>query len=157
MKFIVDCMHGKLARKMRIYGYDTVYENDLEDDEILNRAQREKRILLTSDEDLIQRAYSKNISVIRISLDNDLSRMTKIFKVLKVKPILRPKDSRCPHCNSAIKKIDKSEAKGVPDKILKRKRTFYKCFNCGKIYWYGSHWKKIREFEETLKTQFKHP
>jgi len=151
MKFIVDCMHGKLARKMRIYGYDTLYDINYGDNIILVIAQKEERVIITSDKNLIERAYSKNIPVIRVQLDNDVSRMMKIFKTLSLKPNLSPQYSRCPHCNAILTKICKSDAKEVPEKVLKRKRIFYKCMNCNRIYWYGSHWKKIRDFEEKLK------
>jgi len=151
MKFIVDCMHGKLARKMRIYGYDTLYDINFEDDAILVTAKKEERIIITSDKNLIERAYSENVPVIRASLDNDVSRMMEIFKTFKLKPNLNPKYSRCPHCNVILTKISKLEAVGAPERVLKRKRVFYKCENCSRIYWYGSHWKKIRDFEETLK------
>jgi len=155
MKFIVDCMHGKLARKMRIYGYDTLYNINFEDDAILATAKREERIIITSDKNLIKRAYSENISIVRVPLDNDVSRMMKIFKTFKLKPNLNPENSRCPHCNAILKKTNKLDVIGVPERVLKRKRIFYKCGNCSRIYWYGSHWKKIRDFEETLKKRLK--
>jgi uncharacterized protein with PIN domain len=151
MRFIVDCMHGKLARKMRIYGFDTLYEANLDDDTILATAQKEERVIITSDKNLIERAYSERIPVVEAPLDSDVSRMTKIFRTYRLKPNLNPKHSRCPHCNSMLIKISKSQAEGVPKGVLRRKRIFYKCENCGRIYWYGSHWAKIRNFEETLK------
>ena len=155
MKFIVDCMNGKLARKMRIYGYDTLYNINFEDDLILEIARHENRIIITSDKNLIDRAFSENLPNVRAPLDNDLSRMMKIFKTFKLKPNLNPEYSRCPHCNSILKRIEKSNAIGVPDRILKRKRIFYKCSSCERIYWHGSHWRKIRDFEETLKKQLR--
>jgi uncharacterized protein with PIN domain len=155
MRFIVDCMHGKLARKMRIYGYDTLYDANLDDDTILNTAREEDRVIITSDKNLIERAYSENIQVVKAPLDSDVSRMTKIFRTYRLKPNLNPKNSRCPHCNSKLKKIYKSQVRGVPERILRRKRVFYECKTCGRIYWYGSHWAKIRNFEETLKKRLK--
>ncbi|MGQ9780988.1 MAG: Mut7-C RNAse domain-containing protein [Nitrososphaeria archaeon] len=155
MKFIVDCMHGKLARKMRIYGYDTAYDSNLEDDVILEVARKEKRTIITSDENLIERALLEGMPVVRAPLDNDLSRMMKIFKACRLKPKLNPENSRCPHCNTILKKIRKTEASGVPERVLKKKRSFYKCPRCGKIYWQGSHWKKIQAFEETLKRRLR--
>jgi len=151
MKFIVDCMHGKLARKMRIYGYDTAYDASLEDDTILEIARRERRTIITSDQNLIERALSQNINVVRAPLDSDLSRMMKIFKTCGLKPKLKPESSRCPICNSTLKKAKKTEVAGVPERILKKRRSFYKCPRCGKVYWKGSHWKRIMDFEETLK------
>ena len=155
MKFIVDCMHGKLARKMRIYGYDTLYDVNFGDDAILATAKKEERIIITSDKNLIERAYSEKIPVVRAPLDNDISRMTKIFRTFKLKPNLNPKHSRCPRCNTVLMKISKLDVIDIPERVLKRMRVFYKCGNCSRIYWYGSHWTKIRDFEETLKKRLK--
>lgn len=155
LRFIVDCMHGKLARKMRIYGYDTKYDITLDDNKIIEIAKKEGRTIITSDEELIRRAKTENLQVIRVPLDNDLPRMIKIFKVLKILPKIDPKRSRCPNCNSPLTIVDKKEIQNVPEKVLKRKKIFYKCNLCGKVYWYGSHWRKIREFEKTLKKRLK--
>jgi len=94
MRFIVDCMHGKLARKMRIYGFDTLYGSNLDDDTILATAQKEERVVVTSDKNLIERAYSKRIPVVEAPLDSDVSRMTKIFRTYRLKPNLNPKHAR---------------------------------------------------------------
>ncbi|MCX8188143.1 MAG: Mut7-C RNAse domain-containing protein [Nitrososphaeria archaeon] len=155
IKFIIDCMHGKLARKMRIYGFDTKYDIALDDNKIIEIAKNEGRTIITSDEELINRARAENLQVIRVPLDNDLPRMIKIFTVLKILPEIDPKRSRCPNCNSTLTIVDKKEVQNVPEKVLKRKKIFYKCSRCGKVYWHGSHWKKIREFEKTLKKRLK--
>ncbi len=106
-------------------------------------------------EELIRRAKTENLQVIRVPLDDDLPRMIKIFKVLKILPKIDQKRSRCPNCNRQLTMVDKKEVQNIPEKVLKRKKVFYKCNGCGKVYWYGSHWKKIREFEKTLKKRLK--
>lgn len=155
IRFIVDCMHGKLARKMRIYGLDTIYDITLNDNRIIEIAKEEGRTIITSDEELVNRAKAENLQVIRVPLDGDLPRMIKIFSALKISPEIDPKRSHCPNCNSTLTIVDKKEIQNIPEKVLKKKRIFYKCNGCGKVYWYGSHWKKIREFEKILKKRLK--
>jgi len=154
-KFIVDCMHGRLARKMRLYGFDTLYDVNFDDNKLIEIAKLEGRTIITSDKALIERAKSENLPVIWVPLDNDLPRMIKIFETLKILPKIDPKKSRCPRCNSALEIVEKDNVTGVPKKVLKRKRIFYRCTGCGKVYWHGSHWKKIREFEKTLKRRLR--
>lgn len=151
LKFVVDCMHGKLARKMRLYGFDTVYDVGFDDDKVIEIAKSEGRTIITSDEALVERAKAEKLPVIDVPLDDDLPRMIKIFSVLEIVPKIDPKRSRCPSCNGTLKVVEKKDVTGVPEKVLRRKRVFYRCEGCGKVYWYGSHWKKIREFEKTLK------
>ncbi len=150
-KFIVDSMHGKLARKMRLYGFDTLYDVKFDDSKIIEIAKIEGRTIITSDEALIERAKSEKLQVIWVPLDSDLPRMIKIFETIKILPKIDPKKSRCPNCNSPLAIVKKEDVKDVPENVLKRKRIFYKCTGCGKVYWHGSHWRKIREFEKTLK------
>ena len=156
MKFIVDSMHGKLAKKMRIYGYDTLYNAYSEDNTVLELAEKEDRIIITSDTALFERALSRRIPSIKAPLDDDVTRMAEIFKILKLKPELNSKKSRCSLCNTPLVEICKSQITSIPENVLRRKKIFYQCPKCGKIYWKGSHWKEMREFESMLKKKIKH-
>lgn len=149
-------MHGKLAKKMRIYGYDTLYNAYFEDDIVLELAEKENRIIVTSDTTLFDRALSRKIPSIKASLDDDVTRMAEIFKILNLKPALNSKKSRCPLCNTSLVGISKSQITSIPENILRRKKIFYQCPKCKKIYWKGSHWKKMGEFELVLKKKIKH-
>jgi len=148
-KFIADGMLGSLARKLRIYSFDTAYAKDTEDEEILRLSAEESRILLTSDRFLASRVKDPG-RVVLLSGSTDLERMVEICSKLQVVPDLDPDRARCSVCNGeAVKRVDK-EGLSVPAGVLKRKDIFYVCKSCGKIYWEGGHWRRIREFNRKL-------
>ena len=149
MKFIVDSMFGKLARFLRLFGYDALYSNDFDDDDILKIAKAENRILLTKDKLLTQRAKNDGIEALYINKKNIADRIVFITQKYDLSLKILP-NSRCPLCNSNIEKVnDKEEIKGeVFESTYKNFDEFWKCTICGKVYYIGEHWKK---FEALLK------
>jgi hypothetical protein len=150
MKFVADSMLGKLARWLRLSGYDVLYRSDIEDDEIL----KEDRIILTRDSKLFRRALKENKEALLISsgrLEDQLKQMI-VEKGIVVKDT--PEYSRCPKCNGDIVGAEKDKIRGsVPDKVLESVEEFWVCRNCGKVYWYGSHWKSIRKIVKHIRDQ----
>ncbi|NHI91911.1 MAG: hypothetical protein EAX96_05370 [Candidatus Lokiarchaeota archaeon] len=149
MKFIVDSMFGKLARFLRLFGYDALYSNEFEDDEILKIAKEQNRILLTKDKILTQRAEKNGIDTLYINKKNIAERIALIKQKYDIKLTIIP-NSRCPLCNSEIEKIEDKELikNEVFPSTFKNFNDFWKCTNCSKIYYIGEHWKK---FEDLLK------
>jgi uncharacterized protein with PIN domain len=151
-KFIADAMLGSLARKLRIFGYDTLYNAKINDSQVLQIALTENRTILTSDRDLFRSATKTNIDSILLTGDNDIDRLAKIFRSLqgKRKP-QDPLNSRCSICNGELCNINKNEASNlVPEGVLHNQEKFYKCTICEKIFWIGTHWKKIIELSEKI-------
>jgi hypothetical protein len=150
MKFVADSMLGKLARWLRLSGYDVLYRSDIEDDEILE----ENRIILTRDSKLFRRALKENKEALLISsgrLEDQLRQMI-VEKGIVVKDT--PEYSRCPKCNGDIVGAKKDKIRGsVPDKVLESVEEFWVCRNCGKVYWYGSHWESIRKIVKDIRDQ----
>jgi len=145
MKFLCDQMFGTFAKWLRICGFDTFYaKNDLKDSDVLEIAKKENRILITKDKELIYNARREQIKLIEIQSDNLDVQIEKIFKNIKLEEnsIL----TRCLICNTLLKKIDKKDVKNkVPSKVFQNHEEFLFCNNCNKIYWKGTHTKKMLE------------
>lgn len=142
-KFIVDANVGKVAKNLRMFGFDTYYDFDLPDKEIVNLAEREERIILSRDWGLLKRKnaiwgyYPRSQTT-----DEQLSEIIKRFNLYdKFNPL-----SLCLECNGKINKIDKGEAQSNLDEgVLRDYDEFYKCNTCNKFFWKGSHYDKMLE------------
>lgn len=154
-------MLGSLARKLRIYGFDTLYDTSLNDDHLARLAHTKQLILLTSDKELFAKALRSGIQSILLTEENDLERLVTVFRTLKVSSDnINAKKSRCASCNGELLTTNRSDLKpSLPDTILKKHEQFYICKNCGKVYWKGSHWRRLeslaREVSKSLEGSFK--
>ena len=144
MKFLCDQMLGTLAKWLRLFGFDTFYANaEMDDDELLEMAEKENRVLITRDKELIIRAKKKNIQIVEmtsIDLDEQLSVILKNVDVDE-KTVL----SRCSLCDTILNEIKRDDVKNkVPEKVFRNNDRFWFCSKCDKIYWRGSHYDKIQ-------------
>jgi hypothetical protein len=137
-------MLGKLARWLRILGYDTLYFRKKEDEELLRLAEEEGRVLLTRD-----RSLAKNWQVPTLLLRSEesfeqLVEVVKRFK-LKMHPLLAL--HRCPICNTSLCCVKKEDIKSgsIPEYVLQSYENFWYCEECKKYYWEGTHWTNIRK------------
>jgi hypothetical protein len=151
VKFVVDGMLGSIARKLRIYGFDALYDADELDEDILTIAERDGRVILTSDRDLHKRAIFRGLESFLVSGEEDEDRIVAVFKTFDLKPELSQERSRCPLCNGDIEEVGKERLKSVPESVLKRYDRFYSCVRCGKVYWMGSHWIRLKNFSEKIR------
>ncbi len=145
MKILCDQMLGSLAKWLRLLGIDTYFSNEkITDDELLDIAKSENRIMFTRDKELIIRARKNKISCVQIEttdLDEQLNIVLKEIKFDEDKIL-----TRCNICNETLKKVDKRFAEGnVPKRIFENKNDFWYCKKCNKFYWKGSHYEKILE------------
>jgi hypothetical protein len=151
MRFLLDSMLGGLTRWLRILGYDSQYLKDVSDSRLLSQARHESRILLTSDSQLYRTAIAKGINCFLISTQNESERLAHLAYRFNLNLKLDSSTSRCPLCGSNIEPVQKDKiCTKVPHATLKLYKSFWICTNisCAKVYWQGSHWKKI---EETLR------
>ncbi|MGD0056373.1 MAG: Mut7-C RNAse domain-containing protein [Methanomassiliicoccales archaeon] len=138
-KFSADEMLGSLSRWLRIMGYDTTYEKNMEDADILRLASAEDRILLTRDKDLVRRAKGRGLYVESDELSEQLSQVFEAFDLSTYEAL-----TRCTVCNGDLVIVQPNEVKDdVPVGALDNNDEFYRCTKCGKIYWKGSHWDNI--------------
>jgi len=141
MTFVVDCMLGKLAKWLRILGFDAVYLNKAEDRDLLLLARREKRVLLTKDHELLLAA--SDIPGLFIESDNWQEQLAQVLDVFGLRDRVRP-HSRCLLCNVDLKKIPKRLARNlVAPFVFEKARSFAICPSCGRVFWPGSHYKDM--------------
>ena len=155
MKFIADGMLGKLARWLRMLGQDVKYSNQFEDAELIKAAKKERRILLTRDSELYKRALAKDIVTFYVEGRTGAEKIAELAQRFNFPLRINLKRSRCPECNTKIRLTPKEK---LADKVEKDTFNYYdefwKCPNCGNIYWQGAHWKGIlNTLEEAKKIQ----
>ncbi|HET9807922.1 MAG TPA: Mut7-C RNAse domain-containing protein, partial [Nitrososphaeraceae archaeon] len=139
-------MLGKIARKLRILGFDTINILDAEDKKILDLLIQTKRILLTSDKELFYRAKKYNCRSIFINKNTEIENLVTIFSNLEIKFIdIKLNSYRCSICNTKLKTVeDPNTIKNeVYQKVFENNTIFYRCYKCNKLYWSGSHIKNI--------------
>jgi uncharacterized protein with PIN domain len=143
MKFVVDVMLGRLARWLRILGYDTLYSPDYDDAELARIADREGRYLLTRDRELLTH-YVLRYSFL-VNSDDVYDQLRELRDELGVR-VREGFLSRCILCNAMLREVDRSEiAHEVPAYVFHTAGSFHRCGGCGKIYWPGTHVVKMRE------------
>ena len=136
-KFILDVHLGKLARYMRMLGFDTLYENDLDDESIVNLSLIEKRTILTRDVGLLKRKTITHGYYIRnTKTDQQIEEVVNRFQLEK----LIKEFSRCIDCNGILTFVSKEKViDKIPPKVKIHYTEFFICTECSKIYWHGSH------------------
>lgn len=148
MKFITDSMLGHLTRWLRLIGHDVRYLKNCDDLELIEEAKKENRTLLTSDLDLYKRTKKEGIGSLFIEEKETARMLAKVVARYNLSLDVNPAKSRCPKCGESLDPISKERIKNkIPPSTLKFHDHFWICLNekCHKIYWYGSHWKKINK------------
>ena len=150
MRFLLDGMLGKLARWLRMIGYECTYANNSDDRELLTIAKRDSLVLLTSDAELYRTAIARNIESFLVEGRTEPERLASLAERFKLRLSIDTAISRCPVCGSLLRETAKENVQSaVPPATFKVYKTFWSCSNpkCAKVYWQGSHWKRI---EQTL-------
>jgi len=142
VKFLADAMVGKLARWLRILGYDTLYFKKIDNDRLIELAQSEERWLITRDARLIDRRPGLPHTLIRD--DHLKQQLRQIVQELHLSPSAGLL-TRCIECNSVLESIPKKQAQpAVPSYVFRTQEQFSRCPHCGRLYWKGTHEEKIR-------------
>jgi uncharacterized protein with PIN domain len=141
IRFVLDVHLGKLARWLRLVGFDALYRTDLEDAEIADLAAREKRVVLTRDVGLLQRKAITHGYWVRADAPD--VQVVEVLRRFQLDHSLQP-FQRCLECNGRIERVEKA---GVWDRLEPKTRqffdVFYRCANCQKVYWAGSHYTRM--------------
>ncbi len=146
LKFLADSMLGKLTRWLRMLGYDTTYADNLDDKKLVEMAKAEERILLTRDSELYRFAKAREVRAFFVEERSRSEQLAALSRQFNLSLELNPDISRCPLCNADISPARKdSICESIPEATARVCEEFWKCSNCGKIYWRGAHWKKIVE------------
>ncbi|HEX2242632.1 MAG TPA: Mut7-C RNAse domain-containing protein [Gammaproteobacteria bacterium] len=147
-RFVLDAHLGRLARYLRLLGFDAWYRNDYDDRTLARICQSERRILLTRDRGLLKRStvthgyYVRETQPLRQAREVlgrfDLYRAARPFK-------------RCLHCNGLIKEVTKEEILNRLEPNTHRYfDQFWVCESCQRIYWQGSHYERMQRLVQAL-------
>ncbi|NTW59294.1 MAG: hypothetical protein HGB21_06340 [Nitrospirae bacterium] len=140
MNFIADAMLGSLAKRLRLLGFDVLYDHTLADNEILRLALEQGRVILTRDTGLAARPLARNRVLIKSDhVDDQVQQVLDAFSLLAAGLL-----TRCSICNQQLSPLDRDSAGDrVPEHVLRTVTTFFECRGCGRVYWEGSHVKNM--------------
>jgi len=148
VRFVADAHLGRLARYLRLLGFDTLFENDLGDVELARIASQEGRILLSRDRRLLERRVVSHglwIPAIR-----PREQLIDVVDRLDLHRLFRP-FTRCTVCNGMLVNVDKDTPDlELPPRVRAVFETFWRCAGCHRVYWKGSHYDRLRAFVEQL-------
>lgn len=152
-RFVADAMLGSLCRKLRALGFDTTYYKTGNDSGIVTLARAQNRIILTSDRFLAASATSKGLGAILVGGKSDGERISALFRAAAASGTsLVRGDSLCSLCGGELATFRRIDVLGeAPPSVISHHRVFYRCKDCGHLYWRGSHWKKLRSLSRRLK------
>ena len=156
VRFLADAMLGRLARWLRILGFDCAYESEGDDEDLVRRAQQEERILLTRDQRLPE---DWRLSGIHLIGSEDLrEQLREVLDRFDLRAAVRL-FSRCNECNHPLREAPESElAERVPPHALASHDRFLECPTCRRVYWEGSHTERIRRVvDEVLRAELDGP
>lgn len=152
-KFVVDANLGKLAKWLRIAGYDALFNTNIDDDSLIRIGLQDERVLLTRDSHIPQRrvATSGRLKVILIKYDKVQDQLQQVAQTLHLDLKAHPL-SRCIRCNQPLIPTPKEKVKDmVPPYVFKTQSHFSQCPTCRRIYWQGTHWNNMeRELEKLI-------
>lgn len=152
LKFLVDHNVGRLARWLRLMGYDAVFFTGGDDSEMVARALKENRVILTRDSRIIKRRLVKSgrLRVVFFESDNPEEQMRRLMAELNLKGHFRP-FTLCLECNQPLEERDKQQLKDrLPPYVYKTQAQFMECPACRRLYWRGTHWRAMSRWLEEL-------
>jgi uncharacterized protein len=149
MKFIADSMLGKLAKLLRMMGYDTVYYRGNDRRQLLTMARQEDRVILTRSMNLLP--GNSEDRILKLTEDHPLLQIKELLQSGSIKIEEEKSFSRCLLCNRPLERISKEDAEGkVPDFVFYQQEDFFQCPACLRIYWPGSHLENMQKRMEDL-------
>ncbi len=151
MKFVADCMLGRLAKWLKILGFDVLYRVKAEDTDLIDIARREGRILLTRDTGLIEKTKKQKARFF-VASDRWEDQVAQVLDEFALWDEIRP-NSRCLACNRALRPISKTRARNlVTPWVLEHAGSFAICPECGRVFWQGTHYGDMeRKIEAIMK------
>jgi len=143
-RFVLDTHLGRLAGYLRMAGFDVLYRNNYGDEELARVSRDERRILLTRDVGLLKRGMVTHGYFVReTAVRRQFAEVMRRFDLFRsVRPF-----TRCLRCNTALEKAEKAEIAGrLPHRAAELYDEFLRCPECGRVYWKGGHYRRMREF-----------
>jgi hypothetical protein len=148
LAFVADAHLGGLARLLRMTGFDTLYDNAFRDDAIEAIAVREGRIVLTRDRELLMRRWITHGCYVRAL--RSAEQLREVFARLDLAGSARP-FTLCLTCNAPLRGVEKARVLDrLPPSVRVRYDRFSTCDRCGRVFWEGSHWQRMRALVDEL-------
>ncbi|MDZ8187320.1 MAG: Mut7-C RNAse domain-containing protein [Nostoc sp. ChiSLP02] len=144
IRFVLDIHLGKLATSLRLLGFDTLYRNDYEDEELAKISANQARILLTRDRGLLMRSLVTHGYYVRnTNPDKQILEILQRFDLFKlVSPF-----KRCLRCNGLLESVEKELIiEQIPENVRSQIDKFQRCPTCDRVYWKGSHYERLQQF-----------
>jgi uncharacterized protein with PIN domain len=142
-RFVADGHLGKLARHLRMAGFDTLWANDWDDDRIVGLAAGEARTILTRDKGMLRRKEVDRGYFVR-AVESE-AQLREVVRALQLERLVSP-FTRCRECNSPLEDVPKD---AVLDRLPPKVRDFYdafkRCPGCERVFWEGSHFQRMKE------------
>ncbi len=155
LKFIVDNNVGKLAKWLRIMGYDTLFFGGSNDSYMVSTALAEGRVILTRDTQIMKRRVvtSGRLKAILLKSDDPELQMQQVINSLSLDCQFRP-FAICLECNQPLLERSREQVKDlVPPYVFQTQSQYMECPACHRIYWRGTHWqamtKKLEKFQSS--------
>ena len=150
MKFLADRTLGKLAKELRMLGYDTIYYREEDAHLMIQLARQEGRVILTRNTKLKPKRSDDRI--IRVTQDDPSLQLKELIQKEHISFNEGNLFSRCLLCNVLLDEIPRGEAEGkVPEFIFYQQKAFFRCPQCQRIYWPGSHQNNMHKKVEELR------
>jgi uncharacterized protein len=154
-RFTVDANLGRLARYLRLFGFDVTYEPALADPELAATSRAEKRLLLTRDIGLLKRSIVTHGYYVRA--DDPREQMVEVLRRFDLAGAARP-FTRCTVCNTRLVRAEKADvAEKVPASSFERFDVFRICPGCERVYWEGSHMPRASRLVEEILRSARNP
>ncbi len=145
-RFVADVHLGSLARYLRLLGFDTIWERDLADEAIIEIARDEQRIILTRDKGILKNGRVTHGYWLRNT--GPLRQLDEVIRAIDLARDIEPY-TRCLECNGEIQSVERSAVvHSVPLQVFLVHRDFKQCRHCHRVYWKGSHLRRLDKIIE---------
>jgi hypothetical protein len=148
MRFVLDTHLGKLAAHLRMLGFDSLYRNDCQDEELAHISASQQRTLLSRDRGLLKRSIVTQGYLVREAQPaQQLMEVVNRFDLSRLIASFR----RCLHCNALLQPVAKEliSERLLPD-TRRRYHQFHLCPECDRVYWKGSHYQRMTRLIERM-------
>ena len=150
--FFVDAMLGNIAKKLRIMGFDCMYDANIDDNELIKLAKKDNRIIISKDFELVKKSSNFGVRSVFLEEEDEFEQLYEIILKLNLKKIeIDGDNARCPKCNSKTEFIKKDLVSNkLPNGVLDYNEKFWICKNCDKVFWEGSHMIRLKNLAKRL-------
>jgi len=148
-RFVADVHLGKLARHLRMAGFDTLWTNAWDDDRIVHESLAGRRTILTRDKAMLRRREVERGYFVRATESE--AQLAEVVRALQLERLVAA-FTRCRECNALLEPVEKAQVMDVlPERVRGSYETFKRCPGCGRVYWEGTHFARMRGIFDRLR------